>query len=69
MIVPGKGKKKYYSDNGEEINDSDLFDKHVTYYHEEVPKMKISDINIDKTKLEQLHKLNKGQYRVQDKYV
>jgi ribosomal protein S27AE len=37
-IISGKGKKKHYSDNGEEIKDPDLFDKHATYYHEELPK-------------------------------
>lgn len=38
-IVSAKGnKKKHYSDNGEEIKDPDLFNQHVTYYHEEVPK-------------------------------
>jgi hypothetical protein len=37
-IVSPKGKKKHYSDNGEEIKDSDLINEQVTYYHEEVPK-------------------------------
>ena len=38
-IITGKGKKKqHYSDNGEEIKDSDLINEHVTYYHEELPK-------------------------------
>jgi hypothetical protein len=37
-IISSKNKKKYYADNDEEIKESDLYDKHVTYYHEEVPK-------------------------------
>lgn len=37
-IISGKGKKKQYSNNGEEIKDPDLYNEHVIYYHEEVPK-------------------------------
>ncbi|HJR49249.1 MAG TPA: hypothetical protein VJ799_13905 [Nitrososphaeraceae archaeon] len=37
-IISAKGKKKHYSDNGEEIKDSDLINEHVTYYQEELPK-------------------------------
>jgi DNA-directed RNA polymerase subunit M/transcription elongation factor TFIIS len=38
IITAKSKKKKRYADNGEEIKDPDLYNEHVTYYHEELPK-------------------------------